>query len=100
MLDLETAKGSLHFPFSNMLGSGFNKQKLKVNLKLAINRLKLLEKKKSKFVSYSMLFRHLLLLLHSTTHLYLVFKQIPPSYQQPFTGVIDPKSLRDVNKNH
>ena len=33
-----------------MLGSGFNKQKLKVNLKLAINRLKLLEKKKSKFV--------------------------------------------------
>lgn len=30
-----------------MLGSGFNKQKLKVNLKLAINRLKLLEKKKT-----------------------------------------------------
>lgn len=30
-----------------MLGSGFSKQKLKVNLKLAINRLKLLEKKKT-----------------------------------------------------
>lgn len=46
-----------------MLGSGFNKQKLKVNLKLAINRLKLLEKKKSKFVFYFMPFRHCLLRL-------------------------------------
>lgn len=36
-----------------MVLSGFSKQKLKTNLKLAINRLKLLEKKKSKFVASS-----------------------------------------------
>ena len=39
-----------------MLGSGFSKQKLKVNLKLAINRLKLLEKKKSEFICFLILF--------------------------------------------
>lgn len=50
-----------------MLGSGFSKQKLKVNLKLAINRLKLLEKKKSEFYEsyiYFMVFRHLFLALN------------------------------------
>lgn len=48
-----------------MLGSGFSKQKLKVNLKLAINRLKLLEKKKSEFESltFSLTFRKFILSL-------------------------------------
>jgi len=32
-----------------MLGGGFKSERLRVNLRLVINRLKLLEKKKSKF---------------------------------------------------
>ena len=35
-----------------MFSIGFSANKLRVNLKLVINRLKLLEKKKSKAVSY------------------------------------------------
>jgi len=34
-----------------MLGGGFKSERLRVNLRLVINRLKLLEKKKSKFGS-------------------------------------------------
>ena len=38
---------SFNTQLSDMLGGGFKAERLKVNLRLVINRLKLLEKKKS-----------------------------------------------------
>lgn len=47
--------GANDLPFSSprnfiMLGSGFKAERLRVNLRLVINRLKLLEKKKSEYL--------------------------------------------------
>lgn len=43
-----------------MLGSGFKAERLRVNLRLVINRLKLLEKKKSEYLRGQVGFRMLL----------------------------------------
>lgn len=40
----------------SMLGSGFKAERLRVNLRLVINRLKLLEKKKSEWCMLALLF--------------------------------------------
>lgn len=52
-----------------MFSGGFRGQKLKTSLRLSINRLKLMEKKKSKQIFYN----HYVLLLHNVVFLFSSF---------------------------